>query len=99
MKKLKKLPDFPKNEYGLIRGTILEGNNEAVRLLGLEVGEKIPIGYDGEFIRCGGIVWSINRIMEEIKKGWWIVVGRIDLSNLKLSKKFAKDIELIEVEE
>lgn len=89
-----KLPDFPANELGLKRGTILKGIDSAVRQLGLKPGDRIPIGYDGHHVRCSGFTWSIDQLVYEIRD-WriWKIDGAVDLFDPARSLKFAQDIE------
>lgn len=98
IKKLHELPIFPKNSLGLKRGTILEAAHPDVNQLMLAVGQRILIGYDGEYIRCGPFTWSVEQLEEEISRGVWkIIVGEdfIDLNDPDESKEFALIIEQI----
>ncbi|MDP3696821.1 MAG: hypothetical protein Q8R55_02190 [Candidatus Taylorbacteria bacterium] len=93
---LEKLPKFPENPLGLKRGSFLTViSPEVEKSTGLKVGRHIPIGYDGEFIRSGGLTWSIDTLVGEISdRGWWEVAEEeIDLSDPNLSLKFAREVE------
>lgn len=88
-----RLPGFPKNFHGLKRGTILKALDDRVRMVGLKKGDRIPIGYDGEYIRCVSLTWNIEQIVEEILRGVWDVDGELDLSDPELSLQFAQHVE------
>lgn len=92
------LPQFPENALGLRRGSVLESTSEVTAQLGIKVGERFPIGFDGEYICVEGFTWSIEQLVKEIKEmGWWKILGHIDLSNPEWSVKFAREIEGIEI--
>ena len=88
------LPEFPQNELGLKRGTILTAIDDAVSQLGMKRGDKIILGFDGKYIRCQGFTWSIEQITTEIEVyKIWKIDGEVDLSDPARSLKFAQDIE------
>ncbi len=91
------LPDFPKNELGLKRGTILKAKPALEGQLGLKTGNRIPIGFDGEYVRCYGFTWSIDQLVREIEElGYWEIDEEvIDLTDEPRSLKFAQEIELL----
>ncbi len=91
------LPAFPRNVLVLQRGTILQAKDDRVRGLGLQVGARIPIGFDGERVRCRSLVWDVDQIVDEIGGGVWKVIGQADLSDPARSVKFARDIEGVEL--
>lgn len=97
LKGVSTLPDFPNNNAGLKRGTILQATHEAVSQLGLKVGDRIPIGFDGEYIRCGPFTWSVTQLTDEISGGIWSIAGEVDLSPPDRSLTFARKIELLEL--
>lgn len=97
MRNLKTLPAFPDNPLGLVRGSILTAKHEAVSQLGLMVGQKIVIGYDGESVRCQGVDWNIDQLVEEIKGGVWEISGKADLSDSRRSMDFARIVELVQI--
>lgn len=88
---------FPENGLGLQRGTILEATDEIVWQLGMKIGDRIPIGFDGKSVRCGPFDWSIEQLVEEVECGVWKIVGRVDLSKEAKSLEFARKIELLQV--
>ena len=93
---LEKLPKFPENPLELKRGSFLTViSPEVEKSTGLKVGRHIPIGYDGTFVRSGGLTWSIDQLVNEIRdKGYWEVAEEeIDLSDPNLSLKFAREVE------
>jgi hypothetical protein len=97
-KKLYELPDFPKNRLGLKRGTILLATNSAINEIAIMVGQRIFLGFDGEFVRCGPFTWSIEKIVEEIEQGTWLISEEyIELSDPKESKDFALFVEHIQL--
>lgn len=82
LKRVSELPEFPKNDLGLIRGTILEVTSpEAARQLGLQLGMLIPLGYDGIYVCSGPFTWSIDQLINEISGGHWKVRGTISRTN------------------
>jgi len=89
------LPEFPANNLGLRRGTILESAHiEVERQLGLTVGKRTAIGFDGEFVRSAGCTWSIEQLGKEINLGFWKVVGCIDFTDdFEISRQFAQQFE------
>lgn len=99
MKHLSQLPEFPENSFGLKRGTVLKVIDPFVtECLGLAVLAIIPIGYDGEYIRSGGLTWDLEQIIEEIEEHhFWEIDGYIDLSDKERSLRFAKKIEFVEL--
>lgn len=88
-----KIPEFPKNHSGLKRGTILRSISDLTKQLGIEKGEKIPIGFDGKYVRCLEFTWSIEQIQDEILSGIWEVIGEVNLLDSQQSLKFARNIE------
>lgn len=97
MKRVTELPAFPDNSAGLQRGTILEATSPAVGQLGLSVGDKIPIGFDGDYVRCGPFTWDADQLCDEIYMGVWRIAGAVDLNGDELSARFAQDIERLEI--
>lgn len=98
MKHVTALPEFPANSAGLQRGTILEATHPTVGQLGMTVGDKIPIGFDGEYICCGPFTWSIEQLTDEIVMGVWKIAGTVDLSDSERSTMFANQIERLAIE-
>lgn len=97
VRNLKFLPEFPANPLGLVRGSILTAKHEAVSQLGLTVGQKIVIGYDGESVRCQGVDWDIDQLVEEINRGIWEITGKTDLADPARSMDFARTVELVQI--
>lgn len=88
------IPEFPKNDRGLVRGSLLKSKSERTLQVGLPVGTTIPIGFDGTYVRCTTLTWSIERISDEILDDVWEVTGEVvDLSNEERSMEFARRIE------
>lgn len=93
-----KIPDFPFNSMGIQRGTVIRSNDILVeRQLGIKIGEKIPVGFDGEYVRCGPFTWSIDQLMDEIDYGCWVIDGLVDLSNPLVSLGFAEKVEQLDI--
>ena len=89
-----KIPKFPKNDVGLIRGSVIVSLTDRTSYLGVREGDGIPIGFDGEYICCGSdLTWDIDDLAEEIKGGIWRIEGEVDLSNKETSQRFARNVE------
>lgn len=89
-----KSPEFPKNKLGLKRGTVLKAKTALAGQLGLKVGDRIPIGFDGKFVRCQGANWSIDQLVREIEVlNYWEIVGEVNLTDESRSMRFAQKIE------
>ncbi len=99
LQQLTKLPDFPENPLGLKRGTVLRVAHPVITdQLGLKMNRLIPIGYDGECVRCGPFTWSIAQICQEITdRKWWEIDGHMDLSDPTTMKEFNVLFEQIEI--
>lgn len=97
LKRVTSLPAFPENNVGLRRGTILKAKHEAVSQLGMKVGDKIPIGFDGEYIRCGPFTWDVGQLEDEITNNIWSIDGVVDLSDSERSLSFTRKIEQLEI--
>ncbi len=86
-------PEFPKNNMGLRRGSIIQAN-EDIPCLGLERGDRVPLGYDGEYVRCMGYTWSIDQIVDEIHRGFWTITeDSCNLSNEQAQREFIQFVE------
>jgi len=86
-------PEFPKSTMGLQRGSILRAV-EDIPQLGFKRGDRFPIGFDGQYVRCLGFTWSIDQIEDEILRGVWTITGEVaDLSDPAKAKHFAEKIE------
>jgi len=82
LKRVTKAPEFPENELGLQRGTMLEALDPICKTIGVDVGQSIPIGWDGEYVRCQGCTWSVEQIVQEIsERHWWRISGQIMLED------------------
>ncbi len=93
---LEKLPKFPENPLGLKRGSFLKViSPEVDKSTGLKVGRHIPIGFDGKHVKSGGLSWSIDQLVDEIRdRKWWEVCEEeMDFSDPDLSLKFAREVE------
>lgn len=84
---------FPENSLGLVRGSLLRAIDPNVSQLGLTVGDVIPIGYDGEYVRSGSFTWSIEQLVEEVGWGIWEVAGVCDLSTEENDRYFQRLVE------
>ena len=87
------IPKFPKNNIGLVRGSIIVALTDRTNYLGVKKGSGIPIGFDGNYIRCSNLTWSIDDLVEEIREGIWEIADKVDLSNKGISQHFAKNVE------
>ena len=89
-----KIPEFPKNDVDLVRGSVIVALTDRTNYLGVKRGDGIPIGFDGEYIRCGSdLTWGIDDLIGEIKGGIWKIEGEVDLSDKEISQHFAKNVE------
>jgi hypothetical protein len=88
---------FPTNSLGLQRGTVLEALDEIVWQIGMKIGDRIFLGFDGTDVRFGSFDWSIDQLVNEIERGVWKVVGQVDLSNEDASLEFARKVELLQI--
>lgn len=71
---VKNLPPFPDNSYGLKRGSYIYTNNaELAEEFDFDVGQLIPLCYDGNLVRCCNIGWKIDDLVAGIKDGTWNV--------------------------
>jgi len=85
--------DFPENNLGLKRGTILEANRNIPEYK-LKKGEQLPIGFDGKDICCSSINWTVEQIENEIISGMWTITERcIDLRDYENAKSFIEKVE------
>jgi hypothetical protein len=84
---------FPANGLGIQRGTLLRAVDPRVSQLGLGVGDLIPVGYDGEYVRCGPFTWSIEQLVQEVNDGIWEIAGVCDLSTSEKRVRFERAIE------
>ena len=91
------IPEFPKNDVDLVRGSLIVALTDRTSYLGVKKGEEIPIGFDGEYIRCGPhLTWDIKGLAKEIAGGIWRVTNkRIDLSDEEISQQFAEVVEQV----
>jgi len=88
------IPEFPANALGLVRGSILVSTNPRTRMIGVSVGEEIPIGFDGRSVRCGPCTWSIEQICNEILYGTWTITRKVvDFSDEGRNLRFAQEVE------
>ncbi len=93
-------PPFPLNSIGLNRGTRIRCIHQDVQdQLGIPVGASIPLGFDGEYICCGPYTWDLEQLTSEISQHkFWEIVETVDLSDPTLNKKFAREIEGIDLQ-
>ncbi len=91
------LPEFPKNAFGLKRGSILRAKvSFEIEFLEIEIsqGEEIALGFDGEDVCYRNMIWEIRELEEQIRQGIWRITGEyIDLSNRKKLIAFIEEIE------
>ena len=86
-------PEFPEGTMGLKRGSILKANLD-IPHLGITRGFRFPLGFDGEYIRCTNLSWSIEKIEDEIQRGIWTITGEVsDLSSPERARHFIEKIE------
>jgi len=86
-------PEFSKNSLDICRGTILRANQN-ISYLGVKIGDLLPIGFDGQYVRCQGLTWGIEDLVEEIRSGVWTITGRrVNLSNEVVARRFGNTIE------
>lgn len=86
-------PEFPTNSAGLERGSVILANQD-IDYLGIKKGVEFSIGFDGEFVRCSGLTWDIEGLVEEINDGVWTITGKkVNLDDPEIAKKFIKVIE------
>jgi|GEM_PF-3902362 len=92
---MKNIPEFPANPLNLKRGTVLEAADPICRSCGVQIGQRFPIGFDGEYVRCGGLTWSVDQLVGEIRAGYWAIYGEIDFDKLppELQPKFLAEID------
>jgi len=64
---------FPHNNKGLDNGTTLAATSD-MPWFGINVGQQFGIFWDGEFIRAGGLSWSIDGLSKEIDAGYWEII-------------------------
>ncbi len=91
--------EFPENLLGIKRGTILEAIHPVVSQLGMKVGDKLVVGFDGAYVRCMGFTWSIDQLVEEIEMGVWKMIGVFDLSDPVKKIFFTRFVERREMVE
>ena len=70
---------FPENSLNLKRGSVLEAVYEDIGewIDGLKPGDKIIIGFDGEYVSFLSYSWSIEQIVDEINSGYWKITGEV----------------------
>jgi hypothetical protein len=69
-----KLPAFPTNRLNLQQGSLIVAADQLITdQLGVPVGQEIPIGWDGQYVRCAGFTWGVDQLCGEIEKGWWTI--------------------------
>ena len=76
---------FPENDHGFENGVLIKCLHQAVEdQLGIPVGKSIPIGWDGQYVRCGPYTWSVDQLAEEIAGGFWEIdtTKRMNLDEL-----------------
>jgi hypothetical protein len=68
---LDRLLPMPENQSNLRNGSILITNPA---LVPVDVfGERLEIGWDGEYVRCLQFTWSVGQLESEIASGCWTV--------------------------
>lgn len=76
---------FPENGHGFDNGIFVKCLHPLVEAqLGIPVGQSIPIGWDGQYVRCGPYTWDVEQLAEEIAGGFWEIdaTKRMDLNEL-----------------
>jgi hypothetical protein len=61
---------FPQNRLELVNGSILRAK-ETMPYLGLSKGQGLCIFWNGEYVQCGGLTWSVEKLCNEIERGVW----------------------------
>ena len=85
---------FPENSLGLRRGSVLRSAHQIVQeQLGIRVGDRIVVGWDGIYVRCMRFTWDIEQLVDEINAGYWTIVGHADLSDPEKSQLFKEIVE------
>lgn len=97
IRQLPALPPFPENTAGLKRGTMLEATHPMVAQLGMKVGDRIAIGFDGEYVRFGPLTWDVEQLADEIAHGVWRIVGALDLNNSRANELFCLTVEHLKI--
>ena len=65
---------FPDNELGLQNGTVLSPVND-MPWCGLRAGQEFEISWNGKFVCAGGLTWTVEQLVEEIKRGFWLLIA------------------------
>lgn len=63
---------FPSNKMELKNGTTLKALAD-FPWLGIEINKKFQIAWGGEYVRAGGLTWSVQQLIEEIEYGHWLI--------------------------
>jgi len=73
--------EMPSVDSEIRNGTLIEATKDTPEI-GVKKGVIFPIIFDGTFVRGGsfnGPTWSVERLIEEIrKKDWWKISGQLD---------------------
>ncbi len=87
--------DFPENPLGLVRGSIIISTNQiTVDQMGVAVGQKLPVGFDGKYVRSGPYSWDISQLCDEIALGVWEIASQtINLGDPGNEALFARAVE------
>ena len=64
------LPSMPENRHGLKNGTKIVAT-QPYPFFQVEHGEELALLWDGEYVRHGGLTWSVESISNEIDHGLW----------------------------
>lgn len=62
--------EFPANDLGLTNGSILSPVDD-MPFFGLSAGQKFSIVWNGQYIRAGGLTWSVEQLQKEINAKYW----------------------------
>lgn len=74
---VKEFPPFPKNPFGLMRGSFIYTDSEELAdEFGFTAGQPIPLCYDGHHVRSLTIELTIDGLVALINKGVWKVSDR-----------------------
>jgi len=67
------LPDFPDNRHDLKNGSCLTAQKD-LSVLWIVEGGSIPLVWDGKYVKCGPLSWSVKQICDEIDNWIWEVM-------------------------
>ena len=63
-------PNIPANRYDLNNGTKIVATQD-YPFFEMQKGDEILLWWDGEYIRHGGLTWSVESMCNELDNGLW----------------------------